>query len=110
MYICGKYKDMNGADRFILGGEQPKLIVFTGLEQALPNKCIGFVPNSGGCIISSLKDDAGTELSITYGFNAVNLGDKVIPWIIKGGVSPTPPKYLKYVTGTESGSMWAITA
>ena len=110
MYICGKYKDMNGADRFILGGEQPKLIVFTGLEQALPNKCIGFVPNSGGCIISSLKDDAGTELSITYGFNAVNLGDKVIPWIIKGGVSPTPPKYLKYVTGTASGSMWAITA
>ncbi len=101
---------MNGADRFILGGEQPKLIVFTGLEQALPNKCIGFVPNSGGCIISSLKDDAGTELSITYGFNAVNLGDKVIPWIIKGGVSPTPPKYLKYVTGTASGSMWAITA
>lgn len=100
---------MNGADRFILGGEQPKLIVFTGLEQALPNKCIGFVPNSGGCIISSLKDDAGTELSITYGFNAVNLGDKVIPWIIKGGVSPTPPKYLKYVTGTASGSMWAIT-
>ena len=75
MYICGKYKDMNGADRFILGGEQPKLIVFTGLEQALPNKCIGFVPNSGGCIISTLKDDAGTELSITYGFNAVNLGD-----------------------------------
>ena len=101
---------MNGADRFILGGEQPKLIVFTGLEQALPNKCIGFVPNSGGCIISSLKDDAGTELSITYGFNAVNLGDKVIPWIIKGGVSPTPPKYLKYVTGTASGSMWAIIA
>lgn len=101
---------MNGADRFILGGEQPKLIVFTGLEQALPNKCIGFVPNSGGCIISSLKDDAGTELSITYGFNAVDLGDKVIPWIIKGGVSPTPPKYLKYVTGTASGSMWAITA
>ena len=101
---------MNGADRFILGGEQPKLIVFTGLEQALPNKCIGFVPNSGGCIISSLKDDAGTELSITYGFNAVNLGDKVIPWIIKGGVSPTPPKYLKYVTGTASGRMWAITA
>ena len=101
---------MNGADRFILGGEQPKLIVFTGLEQALPNKCIGFVPNSGGCIISTLKDDAGTELSITYGFNAVNLGDKVIPWIIKGGVSPTPPKYLKYVTGTASGSMWAITA
>ena len=101
---------MNGADRFILGGEQPKLIVFTGLEQELPNKCIGFVPNSGGCIISSLKDDAGTELSITYGFNAVNLGDKVIPWIIKGGVSPTPPKYLKYVTGTASGSMWAITA
>ena len=101
---------MNGADIFILGGEQPKLIVFTGLEQALPNKCIGFVPNSGGCIISSLKDDAGTELSITYGFNAVNLGDKVIPWIIKGGVSPTPPKYLKYVTGTASGSMWAITA
>ena len=101
---------MNGADRFILGGEQPELIVFTGLEQALPNKCIGFVPNSGGCIISSLKDDAGTELSIAYGFNAVNLGDKVIPWIIKGGVSPTPPKYLKYVTGTASGSMWAITA
>lgn len=101
---------MNGADRFILGGEQPKLIVFTGLEQALPNKCIGFVPNSGGCIISSLKDDAGTELSITYGFNAVDLRDKVIPWIIKGGVSPTPPKYLKYVTGTASGSMWAITA
>ena len=101
---------MNGADRFILGGEQPKLIVFTGLEQALPNKCIGFVPNSGGCIISSLKDDAGTELSITYGFNAVNLGDKDIPWIIKGGLSPTPPKYLKYVTGTASGSMWAITA
>ena len=101
---------MNGADRFILGGEQPKLIVFTGEEQELPAKCIGFVPNSGGCIISSLKDDAGTELSITYGFNAVNLGDKVIPWIIKGGVSPTPPKYLKYVTGTASGSMWAITA
>ena len=101
---------MNGADRFILGGEQPKLIVFTGLEQALPNKCIGFVPNSGGCIISSLKDDAGTELSIAYGFNAVDLRDKVIPWIIKGGVSPTPPKYLKYVTGTASGSMWAITA
>ena len=101
---------MNGADRFILGGEQPKLIVFTGLEQALPNKCIGFVPNSGGCIISSLKDDAGTELSIAYGFNAVDLRDKVIPWIIKGGVSPTPPKYLKYVTGTSGGSMWAITA
>ena len=101
---------MNGADRFILGGEQPKLIVFTGLEQALPNKCIGFVPNSGGCIISSLKDDAGTELSIAYGFNAVNLGDKVIPWIIKGGVSSTAPNYLKYVTGTSGGSIWAITA
>ena len=101
---------MNGADRFILGGEQPTLVVFTGSEQELPAKCIGFVPNSGGCIISSLKDDAGTELSIAYGFNAVDLRDKVIPWIIKGGVSPTPPKYLKYVTGTASGSMWAITA
>ena len=101
---------MNGADRFMLGGEQPKLVVFTGSEQELPAKCIGFVPNSGGCVISSLKNDAGTELSVDYGFSTVDLADKIIPWIIKGGVSPTPPNYLKYVTGTASGSFWAITA
>jgi len=101
---------MNGVDRFIMGGEQPKLIVFTGSQQALPDKCIGFLPNSGGCIISSLKDSDSVELSVTAAFSTVDLADKSIPWFIKGGTGANPSKFLKYVTGTASGSMWAITA
>ena len=101
---------MNGVDRFIMGGEQPKLIVFTGSEQTLPDKCIGFLPNSGGCVISSLKDSNSAELSVDAGFSTVDLADKAIPWFIKGGTGSNPSKFLKYVTGTASGSMWAITA
>ena len=101
---------MNGVDRFIMGGEQPKLVVFTGSQQTLPDKCIGFIPNSGGCAISSLKDNDGVELSVDAGFSTVDLADKVIPWFIKGGTGGDPKKFLKYVTGTASGSMWAITA
>lgn len=101
---------MNGVDRFIMGGEQPKLVVLTGSQQTLPDKCIGFLPNTGGCVISSLKDSDSVELASDYGFATVDLSDKQIPWFIKGGTGANPSKFLKYVTGTASGSLWAITA
>lgn len=101
---------MNGVGRFSLGGEQPKLIVFTGSEQTLPDKCIGFKPNSNGCIISSLKDDKGIEYATDYGFATIDLKDKEQVWIIKGGTGSYPPAYLSKVTGTATGSMWVYTA
>ena len=61
-------------------------------------------------MISSLKDSNSVKLSVTAGFSTVNLADKAIPWFIKGGTGSNPSKFLKYVTGTASGSMWAIPA
>ena len=101
---------MNGVDRFSLGGEQPKLIVFTGSEQTLPSKCIGFKPNANGCIISSLKDDKGIEYATDYGFASVDLKDKQQTWFIKGGTGSNPAQFLSKVTGTAGGSIWVYTA
>ncbi len=100
---------MNGIERFIMGGWQPTLITLTGSEQALPAKCIGIYPNSGGCILTSLKQTDGTNLATSMGIVSVDLADKQIPLFIKGAGSGMIPQYLTYITGTASGTCWAIT-
>lgn len=90
----------------IYGGHEPKLITL-GVQQTLPDRCIGIYPNADGCKITGLTDTDGVEYKTKLGIDGVDLTDKQIPIYIRGAGGSYTPAYFKTITGT-AGTCWAI--